>query len=459
MPESVSTQDARDDLAPVPASVYKKRRDALMATIRATHGQALAIVMTAPEVLRNQDAHYPYRFDSSFHYLCGFPEPEAALVLDASANKAILFCREKNEEREIWDGYRYGPAGAQQAFGVDEAYPIAELDNKMAELLANRRALGCAMATDAQADARVRGWLQSVRAKVRTGVDAPNLMFDVHALIHEQRLIKDEHEIAIMRRAAAISAQAHCRAMRTTSPGCTEYQIDAELLHEFRRHGSEFPAYESIVASGPNACVLHYRAGSRVARDGELMLIDAGCELHGYASDITRTYPVNGRFTGPQRAVYEVVLGSQYAAIAATRPGARFTDPHDAAVKVLVQGLLDLGLLQGTLEQCLADGSYRQFYMHRTGHWLGMDVHDVGSYRDPAPADGSEAASRTLQPGMVLTIEPGLYIRPAPNVPEIYWNIGVRIEDDALVTDTGCEILTHGVPKDVDAIEQLMRGA
>jgi Xaa-Pro aminopeptidase len=296
---------------------------------------------------------------------------------------------------------------------------------------------------------------------VRAGVTAPSAAIDIRVILNEMRLVKDAHETAIMQRAADITAEAHARAMRCSRAGLREYHLEAELLHEFRRNGSQFPAYGSIVAAGPNACVLHYRAGDAELRNGELVLIDAGCELDSYASDITRTFPVNGKFSGPQKTLYEIVLDAQYAAIAATRPGARFTDGHDAALKVLAQGMLDTGLLDknkvGSPDDVIANGDYRQIYMHRTGHWLGMDVHDVGDYRDPAPA-GTEKPWRTLAPGMVLTIEPGIYVRPAEGVPDAFWHIGIRIEDDALVTTDGCDILTRKAPKTVAEIEAVMKG-
>lgn len=440
---------------------YANRRARVLAQMHA-QGGGVAIIPTAPEVMRNADADYPYRHDSYFYYLTGFTEPEATLVLVAGdKDQAILFCREKNEEREIWDGYRYGPDAARETFGLDAAYPITSIDAELPRLMANTPALFYALGSSGRIDEQVKGWLNAVRAQVRAGVTAPSAAIDVRVILNEMRLIKDAHEIAIMQRAADITADAHARAMRCSRAGLREYHLEAELLHEFRRHGSQFPAYGSIVAAGPNACVLHYRAGDAELRDGELVLIDAGCELDSYASDITRTFPVNGSFSGPQKTLYEIVLESQYAAIAATRPGARFTDGHDAALRVLAQGMLDTGLLDknkvGSLDDVIANGSYRQFYMHRTGHWLGMDVHDVGDYRDPAPA-GAEKPWRTLAPGMLLTIEPGIYVRPAEGVPEAFWHIGIRIEDDALITSEGCDILTRNAPKTVAEIEAVMKG-
>jgi Xaa-Pro aminopeptidase len=307
----------------------------------------------------------------------------------------------------------------------------------------------CDVGDNGDWDARLIQWLNAVRAQVRTGISAPSEIRDIRKLLDEMRLIKDAHELDIMRRAARISANAHRRAMRHARPGLHEYNIEAELLHEFRSHGAQAPAYTPIVAGGPNACVLHYVANAAPLKDGELLLIDAGCELDGYASDITRTFPVNGRFSGPQRDVYELVLAAQAAAIAKVSPGNAWQDPHDAAVRVLAQGFVDLGLLQGSVDGLIESGDFRRFYMHRTGHWLGMDVHDCGEYK-------REGRWRALAPGMVLTVEPGCYIRPGEDVPEQFWNIGVRIEDDAAVTTDGCEILTSQAPKTIADIEALM---
>jgi Xaa-Pro aminopeptidase len=442
---------------------YAERRASLIAQMQAKGG-GVAIIPTAPEVTRNSDCEYPYRHDSYFYYLSGFTEPEAVIVLVAGADKAqsILFCREKNLEREIWDGFRYGPETARSMFGFDAAFPIAALDTEMAKLLADAPALFYALGSDARLDAQVQGWLRAVRQQARSGIAAPAAAHDVQVMLNEMRLFKDGGEIALMQRAANISAAAHSRAMRLTRPGLREYQIEAELLHEFRKMGSQFPAYTSIVAAGANACVLHYRAGDAECRDGDLVLIDAGCELDSYASDITRTYPVNGRFSGPQKALYEIVLAAQAAAIAEAIPGKRYGDGHDCAVRVLAQGMLDTGLLDrdrvGTLEDVIDKKAYQQFYMHRTGHWLGMDVHDVGAYRETAPAaPGQERSFRKLQPGMVLTVEPGIYVRPAEGVPESFWNIGIRIEDDVLVTDDGNLILSQNAPSSIADIEELMQ--
>ena len=427
-------------------SIYASRRRRLT---EAT-GAGVAVVPTAAERVRNRDSHYPYRFDSHFYYLTGFTEPEAVLVL--AGGRSILFCRERNEEREIWDGFRYGPEAARERFGFDEAVPIAKLDEEMPRLLEDQPALYYPMGADSGWDARAIGWLNAVRAKVRSGVAAPERLQDVRAIIDDMRLHKDVHELGVMRRAARIAAAAHRRAMQRTRPGRAEYEIEAELLYEFRRNGAQFPAYSPIVAGGANACILHYVANDAMVRDGDLLLIDAGCELDGYASDITRTFPVSGRFTAAQREVYEIVLGAQRAALETVRPGRAWNEPHDAAVRVLAQGMIDLKLLPGSLDEALETESYKRFYMHRTGHWLGLDVHDAGDYK-------RAGEWRTLACGMVLTVEPGLYIRAADDVPQALRNIGVRIEDDVHVTESGYEVLTAEATKSVDDIEALMRDA
>lgn len=426
---------------------YARRRARLAAQI----GDGVAIVPTAPERTRNRDAHYPYRFDSYFYYLTGFREPDAVLVLVAGEPaKSILFCRDKDAEREIWDGFRYGPEAARDAFGFDEAYSVANLDARMPDLLANRARVSCHLGVDSAWDARILGWINEVRGRARSGVTAPSEISDVHALLDEMRVVKDADEIRIMRRAAAVTAQAHRRAMLAARPGRAEYEIEAELLHEFRRQGAQAPAYTPIVAGGARACVLHYVQNDGVLNPGELLLIDAGCELDGYASDVTRTFPVSGRFSGPQRAVYELVLGAQAAAIAAVKPGQAWSAPHDAAVRVLAQGLIDLGLLAGSVDSVIETEAYKKFYVHRTSHWLGLDVHDAGDYK-------RQGKWRALEPGMVLTVEPGCYIAAAEGVPEGFASIGIRIEDDALVTISGCEILTSDAPKQIAEIEELMR--
>jgi len=424
-----------------------QRRERLVSLIK----QGVAVVRTSPERARNRDSSYPYRFDSYFYYLSGFSEPEAALVLIAGAKpKSMLFCRDKNPEREIWDGFRYGPDQAREIFGFEEGHPISKLDELMPQLLANQPAVFCDVGSDGDWDSRVIGWINKVRAQVRSGVTAPAEICDIRVFLDDMRLVKDQHELGTMRRAADISAEAHRRAMRSTRPGLREYEVEAEIVHEFRRRGAQAPAYPPIVAGGANSCVLHYVQNDAILKDGELLLIDAGCELDGYASDITRTFPVGGKFAGPQRDIYEMVLAAQAAAIAEVKPGVEWENPHNAAVKVLAQGMVDLGLCKGTVDSVIESGDYRRFFMHRTGHWLGMDVHDAGDYK----RNGKWVE---LKPGMVLTVEPGCYVRPAEGVPEALWNIGVRIEDDALVTGSGCEIITAVAPKKIEDIESLMR--
>ena len=460
----------------VPPTLYAQRR-ARMAAQLGPNG--IALIPTAPERPRNRDSDFLFRHDSYFYYLTGFTEPNAWLVVTGDG-ASTLFCQPKDSEREIWDGYRLGPDAATGALSVSAAHSVAELDTQMPKLLENKDTVWFPFAIHQGLEQRVAGWLNQVRARVRYGALCPENQRDLCTVLDEMRLVKDAAEQDIMRRAAAISARAHVRAMQTSArmlragQDVREYHLDAELLHEFRAAGSQYPAYGSIVAAGANACVLHYRADAALIRAGELVLIDAGCELDGYASDITRTFPANGKFTGPQRTLYDIVLASQEASAAATKQGARFTDPHEAAVKVLAQGMLDTGLLDankvGSLDDVIENRSYFQFYMHRTGHWLGMDVHDCGSYVEPGevgsvserkdPLSGEiikNRPSRILQPGMVLTLEPGIYVRPAEGVPEAFHNIGIRIEDDAIVTPTGCELISRGVPVKADEIEALMR--
>ena len=425
---------------------YAARRARLLAAL----GDGVAILPTAPEKIRNRDAHHLYRFDSYFWYLTGFPEPDAVLVVVGGEQpQSILFCRDKNEEREIWDGFRYGPQGARADFGFDAAYPISELEAKLPELLADHSTLWYSLGHDADWDSRVMAALNAVRAQARAGKRAPREVRDLRAELDAMRLIKDVHEIAAMKRAAVISSAGHARAMRACRPGMVEYELEAELGYEFRRRGADAHAYNPIVAGGNNACVLHYVSNDRVLNDNTLVLIDAGCEVEGYASDITRTFPVNGRFSPSQRDVYEIVLAAQQAAFTAIKPGNHFLDPHNAALKVLVQGMLDFGLLAGTVDGVIESESYRRFYMHRTSHWLGLDVHDAGEYKDGE-------AWMTLAPGMTLTVEPGLYIRAADDIPPALVGIGIRIEDDVLVTADGHDIYTTA-PKTVAEIEEVMR--
>lgn len=422
------------------------RRRRLLKTI----GDGVAIIPTAPEVVRNRDAHYPYRFDSYFWYLSGFPEPEAVIVLVGGRKpKSILFCRDKHEEREIWDGYRYGPKAAKSAFGFDAAYSIEQFDKKLPELLVDRDTLWHAVGHDDAWDARIARALNEVRAQARAGKRAPRAIHDLRAELDAMRLYKDKAELATMQRAADIARAGHARAMRACRPGMAEYELEAELSYEFRKRGADGHAYTPIVAGGANACVLHYVDNNKLLNDHTLVLIDAGCEVQGYAADITRTFPVNGRFTPAQKDVYEIVLAAQAAAIAATAPGRHFMEAHDAAVRVLTQGLVDLKLLAGSVDNLIEKGDFRRYYMHRTGHWLGLDVHDAGEYKI-----GNDWT--TLQPGMTLTVEPGLYIRPGADVPTELAGIGIRIEDDVRVTETGCEVYTSA-PKTVREIEETMR--
>jgi Xaa-Pro aminopeptidase len=410
----------------------------------------IAFIATAPAVARNRDCDYPYRHDSYFYYLSGSVEPESIVVLVAAsaagAARTLLFCRAKDAARELWEGQRLGPQAAGAQFGFDEAWPIDELDARMIMLLAQAPALYYPMG--GALDAQVQQWFASA--------NAPLAARDVRPMLDEMRVFKDDAEQALMRRAAAISGAAHCRAMKQTRPGMREYQIEAELLYEFRKNGAQAPAYAPIVAAGANACVLHYSANNGIANAGELVLIDAGCELDGYASDISRTYPVNGRFSAPQKLLYELVLAAQQAALRSARPGQPYAAMHDAAVHVLAQGMLDCALLKrdvvGNASDVIADQSYRRFYMHGTGHWLGMDVHDAGRYNSHPGAP-----SRLLQAGMMLTVEPGIYVRASADVPQPFWDIGIRIEDDVLITQQGHDIISGAAPKSVRAIEQMMQ--
>ena len=425
---------------------HLKRRQRLAKSL----GEGVMLLPTAREATRNADAHYDFRWDSYFYYLTGFREPDAVLAITLGKKpRHILFCREKNIEREIWDGFRFGPSMAREIFRFDECYPISDLDKIVPDLMGNQAVIHTPVSVDPAWDANIAKWLNAVRAKSRAGVSAPAEVHDVRREIDFQRLIKDDTEIAIMRRAGKISSDAHARAMRVAKPGMFEYQVEAELLHEFGRNGARQPAYGSIVAGGGNACVLHYRENSAPLKKGELMLIDAGCELESYAADITRTFPIAGKFSAPQRDVYELVLAAQLACIKAVKPGNPFGKYHDVAVNVLAQGLIDLKLCKGSLASVIETEAYKQYYMHRAGHWLGLDVHDAGNYRQ---ANGKWVA---MQAGMVLTVEPGLYIRPADNVPKAFWDIGVRIEDDILVTKTGNENFNASCPKSVKDVEAL----
>jgi len=431
---------------------FARRRKRLMDIVN-TGG--IAIVPTAPVKIRNRDVEHAYRPDSDFYYLTGFPEPEAValFVPDRPQGEFILFCRERDPERELWDGSRVGLEGACERYGADDAFPFGDMDDIVPGLMENKERVYYTMGLDAEFDKRVLTWVNQVRRRVRTGVTAPDEFISLGHVLHEMRLFKSRQEIKCMRKAAGISAQAHRRAMRACRPGLREYQIEAELLYAFMQGGARSPAYQSIVGAGANACVLHYTDNTAVLEDGDLLLIDAGAEYEGYASDITRTFPVNGRFTPAQREVYEVVLAAQSAAIDKVRPGNHWDDPHTAAVRVLTRGMVELGILKGRVPALLKEQAYRRYYMHRTGHWLGMDVHDVGDYR-------VGGQWRMLEPGMTLTVEPGLYLPAgAKGLAKRWWNIGVRIEDDVLVTREGHEILSEDVPRTAEAIESLMADA
>jgi Xaa-Pro aminopeptidase len=431
--------------------LFARRREDVMRQM----GGGVAILPTAPQLIRNRDVHYRFRPDSDFYYLTHFPEPDAVAVLvpGRAHGEYILFCREKNPEKEIWEGRRAGLEGAREQYGADDAFPIDDIDEILPGLLENREKLFYSMGRFKDFDARLIGWVNEVRGKARNGVHAPGEFVDLNHILHEMRLVKRLEEVKLMKRAARVSSAAHRRAMQACRPGMMEYEVEAELVYEFKKGGSPYPAYPPIVGGGANACVLHYTENSDELKNGDLLLIDAGAEIDGYAADITRTFPVNGKFSGEQRAVYELVLAAQHAAIEKARPGSHWNEPHDAAVRVLTQGLKDLGLLKGNdVEGHIEKGDYKRFYMHRTGHWLGMDVHDVGDYK-------IEDRWRLLEPGMVLTVEPGLYIAAgSPDTDERWWNIGVRIEDDVLLTREGNEILSQDAPKQVAEIEALMRG-
>jgi len=428
---------------------FANRRKRLMQMMGAG---AIAILPAAPVRLRNRDAEYPYRADSDFYYLTGFPEPEAVAVFIPGRKQGeyILFCRERDLQQETWHGRRAGTEGATALHGADDAFPISDINEILPGLLEKCERVYYTMGLYPDFDQRVMEWVNQIRNKSRAGTHAPHEFVALDHVLHEMRLFKSRAEIEAMHRAAQISAAGHRRAMQACRPGMMEYQIEAELRYEFTRSGSAAPAYNPIVGGGANACILHYTENNVPLNDGDLLLVDAGAEFDCYAGDITRTYPVNGRFTPAQRALYEVVLTAQLAALDKVRPGNHWNDPHAAAVRVLTQGLIKLGLLKGRLSTLIKDEVYRRFYMHRTGHWLGMDVHDVGDYKI-----GDEW--RVLEPGMVLTVEPGLYI-PAGSkgVPKKYWDIGIRIEDDVRVTRTGHDILSKHAPKSVAEIESWM---
>ncbi len=412
---------------------------------------AVAILPTATEKIRNRDAEYPFRADSDFYYLTGFCEPEAVAVFipGRKAGEYVLFCRERDPLRETWNGRRAGLEGAVSQYGAQESHPITEIDTILPELLENRERVYYTIGKDEHFDKRLIDWVNKVRQKSRSGILAPQEFVALDPILHEMRLRKSRGEIALMRKAANISAEAHIKAMQTCRPGMQEHAVEAELLHTFTKHGCP-PAYTSIVGGGENACILHYTENNAVLKDGDLLLIDAGAELDCYASDITRTFPVNGRFSKEQKILYEIVLRAQLAAISKVKPGNHWNQPHEAAVRELTKGLVANKLLRGSVQDNIKAEKYKKFYMHRTGHWLGLDVHDVGDYK-------VNGKWRTLEPGMVLTVEPGLYIAPEmKGIAKKWLGIGIRIEDDVLVTDTGCEVLSRKAPKTVEEIEAIM---
>ncbi|HLF97442.1 MAG TPA: Xaa-Pro aminopeptidase [Methylococcaceae bacterium] len=413
---------------------------------------AAAVIAGAPAAQRNRDVDFPYRQNSDFHYLTGFDEPEslAFFLPGRSDGEFVLFCREYDPKQAVWTGHHAGLEGARRDHGADQAHPIGEVDKLAPGLLEGRTRIYFPMEAENDLPARVQGWIRTLRAKARSGVKAPDELVALEKPLHEMRLFKSKGEIALMREAARVSVAAHRRALRASRPGMREYQIEAELLHEFTLAGLRAPAYPSIVAAGRNACVLHYTENGAELKDGDLLLIDAGAEHEYYAADITRTFPINGRFSPEQRAIYQLVLDAQASALEHIRPGARWNEPHDAAVRTLTKGLIGLGLLKGKLDKQIEREKYKRFFMHRTGHWLGMDVHDVGDYK-------VEDEWRLLEPGMTLTVEPGLYIAPDCDKVDKKWRgIGVRIEDDVLVTPAGHEVLTADAPKTVAEIEACM---
>ncbi len=437
--------------ASLPPEEFARRRRALMNMMGE---DSIAVLPAAEQALRNRDSEYRYRQDSDFYYLSAFPEPEAVLCLipGRPEGEFVMFCRPRDKTLEIWNGRRSGPQGAIDDYGVDQAFLIEELDTRLPQLLQGRGKVYCAMGARPGFDRRLLDAVQGLRARARAGVHAPGEFLMLDHLLHDLRLFKSAEEIRLMRKAAAISVQAHKRAMRACRAGLYEYELEAEIMHEFMRQGCVAAAYNSIVGAGANACILHYVENRDRLQEGDLVLIDAGAEYESYAADITRTFPVNGRFSAAQRDLYEVVLQAQQAAMAQIYPGAHWNDAHDAAVRVITTGLRDLGLLRGELDELIASEAYRAYYMHRTGHWLGMDVHDVGDYK-------VDEQWRQLEPGMVLTVEPGLYIAPDAEVDAHWRGIGIRIEDDVLLTRQGHEVLTAGAPKGVQEIEDWMRGA
>ncbi len=431
----------------IPLNEFSERRQRLLSSLPAG---SIALVPAATMQPRNSDVEYPFRQDSDFYYLTGFDEPDALLVLlPGESPESILFCRERDKTMEIWHGYRLGPERAVAELGVDQAFANEEQDQQLPELMQGRDQIFFG-SDKTQLEVQIRQWRNGLKMAKRQGKQVPTGTQQLDGLLHEMRLFKSDNEIAVMREAGRISAGAHCKAMQHCQPGATEYQLEARLNFHFAMNGCRQPAYPAIVGGGENACVLHYVENSAALKDGDLVLIDAGAELDYYASDITRTFPVSGRFGPEQKALYELVLKAQLACIEMIKPGVLWQDPHDLSVEILVDGLIELGILKGEREELIKTEAYREFYMHRLGHWLGMDVHDVGDYK-------LSGEWRPLQPGMVLTVEPGLYIAPDNTDVDVRWRgIGIRIEDDVVVTEDGCEVLSAGVPKQVDEIETLM---
>lgn len=428
---------------------FARRRKQLMDHMEPN---SIAIVPAAPERPRSRDTEYHYRQDSDFLYLSGFEEPQAVLVLipGREHGEFVLFVRERNREREIWDGYRAGPEGACSEFEADDAFPIDDIDEILPGLLEGKQRVYYSMGKDSEFDKHVMDWVNTIRAKVRSGATPPGEFLDLSHFLNDMRLFKSAAELRVMKEAGEISARAHVRAMKASKAGVMEYQLEAEIMHEFQMSGARFPAYNSIVGGGKNGCILHYIENSAPLKNGDLVLIDAGCELDYYAADITRTFPVNGKFSPEQKALYEICLQAQLEAIAVAKPGNHWNDPHEATVRVITEGLVKIGLLEGDVSELIKSEAYKEFYMHRAGHWLGMDVHDVGDYKV-----GGEW--RVLEPGMVMTVEPGIYVAPDnERVAKKWRGIGIRIEDDVVITKDGNEILTNGVPKTVADIEALM---
>jgi len=427
---------------------FARRRKQLM---RMVGEGGIAILPSAPVARRSRDVEHRYRQDSDFYYLTGFGEPEAVAVLAPGRpnGEYLLFVRERNPDKELWDGRRAGPEGAVKDYGADDAFPIDDIDEILPGIIESCPRVYYQMGLYPDFDARITEWVNSLRGRASRGIHTPLEYVALDHLLHDMRLYKSRAEIAALRRSARVAVEAHKRAMRTARPGRFEYEIEAEFRHEFRSNNA-WASYSPIVGGGANACILHYVENDAELSDGDLLLIDAGCELDYYASDITRTFPVNGRFSPEQRAVYEIVLEAQLAAIEKTVRDNHWNDPHDAAVRVITKGLKSLGLLEGTLNRLLKDGAYREFFMHRTGHWLGMDVHDVGDYKV-----GEEW--RLLETGMVMTVEPGIYLPPTRRVPARWRGIGIRIEDDVAVTSKGPDVLSKGLAKEPDAIEALMQ--